>query len=94
MNIGKEYASFLNQFEWNYFITCRTPYSIYTMTVRNWITKLLQKTSKVEQVFKGGCIKCYNNMFFKIVSSIIDVHSIKIEFSPKLLYFNSNDFKV
>jgi len=51
MNIGKEYASFLNQFEWNYFITCRTPYSIYTMTVRNWITKLLQKTSKVEQVF-------------------------------------------
>ena len=63
MNIGKEYASFLNQFEWNYFITCRTPYSIYTMTVRNWITKLLQKTSKVEQVFyvserdKGG----YNN---------------------------------
>jgi len=35
-----------------------------------------------------------NNMFFKIVSSIIDVHSIKIEFSPKLLYFNSNDFKV
>jgi hypothetical protein len=51
MNIGKEYASFLNQFEWNYFITCRTPYSIYTMTVRNWITKLLQKTNKVEQVF-------------------------------------------
>ena len=51
MNIGKEYASFLNQFEWNYFITCRTPYSIYTMKVRNWITKLLQKTSKVEQVF-------------------------------------------
>jgi hypothetical protein len=51
MNIGKEYASFLNQFEWNYFITCRTPYSIYTMTVRNWITKLLNSSNKVEQAF-------------------------------------------
>ncbi|MDC0120022.1 hypothetical protein OAI18_05200, partial [Flavobacteriaceae bacterium] len=41
----------IRQFEWSYIIRCRTPYSIYTIIVRNWIMQLLQKASKVEQVF-------------------------------------------
>jgi hypothetical protein len=35
-----------------------------------------------------------NNIFFKILSQIIDGHSTKIEFSPNFLYFKSYDFKV
>ena len=68
MNASTAYAKFLNQFEWNYFITCRTPYKVYTMTVRNWITKLLKASNKVEQVFyaserdKGDCNNLHVHM--------------------------------
>ena len=64
MKITKHYSNFLQQLKWNYFITCRTPYKIHTMTVRNWITKLLKNSNKVESVFyvterdKGD----YNNL--------------------------------
>ena len=64
MKITKHYSDFLQQLKWNYFITCRTPYKIHTMTVRNWITKLLKTSKKVENVFyvserdKGD----YNNL--------------------------------
>ena len=64
MKITKHYSNFLQQLKWNYFITCRTPYKIHTMTVRNWITKLLKTSNKVENVFyvterdKGD----YNNL--------------------------------
>ena len=64
MKITKHYSGFLQQLKWNYFITCRTPYKIHTMTVRNWITKLLKTSNKVENVFyvserdKGD----YNNL--------------------------------
>ena len=64
MKLSNEYASLLQQFQWNYFVTCRTPYKIHTMTVRNWITKLLKASNKVEQTFyvserdKGD----YNNL--------------------------------
>jgi len=51
MKITKHYSDFLLQLNWNYFITCRTPYKIHTMTVRNWITKLLKNSNKVESVF-------------------------------------------
>ena len=51
MKITKHYSDFLQQLKWNYFITCRTPYKIHTMTVRNWITKLLKNSNKVESVF-------------------------------------------
>ena len=45
-------------------LSIRTPYKIHTMTVRNWITKLLKASNKVEQTFyvserdKGD----YNNL--------------------------------
>ena len=64
MKITKHYSDFLQQLKWNYFITCRTPYKIHSMTVRNWITKLLKTSNKVENVFyvaerdKGD----YNNL--------------------------------
>ena len=64
MKKRKHYSNFLQQLKWNYFITCRTPYKIHTMTVRNWITKLLKTSNKVENVFyvserdKGD----YNNL--------------------------------
>ena len=51
MNLSKDYANFIQQFQWNYFATCRTPYRIYTMTVRNWLTRLLNRSNKVEQAF-------------------------------------------
>ena len=51
MKMTKHYSDFLQQLKWNYFITCRTPYKIHTMTVRNWITKLLKTSNKVENVF-------------------------------------------
>jgi len=64
MTEHQAYASLLLQFDWNYFITCRTPYRIYTMTTRKWIEKLFDKTYKVNNVFfvserdKGD----YNNL--------------------------------
>jgi len=51
MNLSKDYADFIQQFQWNYFATCRTPFKIHTMTVRNWLTKLLYRSNKVEQAF-------------------------------------------
>ena len=64
MRLSKYYADFLQKYQWDYFITCRTPFKIHTMTVRNWITKLLKTSNKVESVFyvaerdKGD----YNNL--------------------------------
>ena len=64
MRLSKYYADFLQKYQWNYFLTCRTPYKIHTMTVRNWITKLLNRSNKVDNVFyvterdKGD----YNNL--------------------------------
>ena len=64
MTTAKDYASFLKQLQWNYFATCRTPYKIYTMTVRGWLTKLVNSSNKVKQAFfvserdKGD----YNNL--------------------------------
>jgi len=51
MKIHNEYARFIQNFNWNYFITCRTPYKIHTKTVRNWIEKLFNRSYKVEKVF-------------------------------------------
>jgi len=64
MKIHNEYARFIQNFDWNYFITCRTPYKIHTKTVRDWIDKLFSRSYKVEKVFfvserdKGD----YNNL--------------------------------
>jgi hypothetical protein len=49
MNLSNDYANFIRQLQWNYFVTCRTPYKEVQMTVRNWLTKLLTRSIKVEQ---------------------------------------------
>ena len=51
MKIHNEYARFIQNFDWNYFITCRTPYKIHTKTVRDWIEKLFNRSYNVEKVF-------------------------------------------
>ena len=51
MKITKHYSDFLQRFNWNYFITCRTPYKIHTMTARNWINKLFRRSRQVDNVF-------------------------------------------
>ena len=51
MKIHNEYARFIQNFDWNYFITCRTPYKIHTKTVRDWVDKLFSRSYKVEKVF-------------------------------------------
>ena len=51
MKITKHYSEFLQRFNWNYFITCRTPYKIHTMTVRNWVSKLFRSSYQVENIF-------------------------------------------
>ena len=51
MDVRQQWAQFLNDYEWNYFITCRTPYKIYTRTVSSWIDKLYGNSLKVDKVF-------------------------------------------
>ena len=51
MNTSTAYSDFITQFDWNYFITCRTPYRIHTMTARKWIDKLFSRSHKVDYVF-------------------------------------------
>jgi hypothetical protein len=51
MDVRLQWAHFLGEYEWNYFITCRTPYKIYTRTVSSCIDKLYCNSSKVDKVF-------------------------------------------
>ena len=51
MEVRQQWAQFLNEYEWNYFITFRTPYKIYTRTVSSWIDKLYGNSLKVDKVF-------------------------------------------
>ena len=51
MKIHNEYARFIQNFDWNYFITCRTPYKIHTKTVRDQVDKLFSRSYKVDKVF-------------------------------------------
>ena len=74
MDVRQQWAQFLNEYYWNYFITCRTPYKIYTRTVPTWIGKLYSNSNKVDKVFyvserdKGD----YNNNH---VHMLIDTNS-------------------
>ena len=71
MNLSNDYADFIQQLQWNYFATCRTQYKIHTMTVRNWLTKLLQRSNKVEQAFfiTEGDKGDYNNLHVNMLIS-------------------------
>jgi len=41
------YSKFLEQYDWNYFITCRSHYRLNTLTAENWVNRLLKASNKV-----------------------------------------------
>jgi hypothetical protein len=51
MEINKQYASWLNTYKWNYFITLRSNYKYNYMTVRTWMKNLFNKQTSVTRVF-------------------------------------------
>ena len=48
--LTQQYATFLQQFSWSYFLTARTPYKVNLQTPVNWSNRLLSN-DKVERVF-------------------------------------------
>ena len=44
-------AKWVNDYDWNYFITCRSHYRLNTLTAENWVNRLLKASNKVNQVF-------------------------------------------
>ena len=51
MVINKHYASWLNTYKWNYFVTLRSHYKYNYMTVRTWMKRLLNIQASVSRVF-------------------------------------------
>ena len=51
MEINEQYASWLNTYKWNYFITLRSNYKYNYMTVRTWMKRLFNKHTSVSRVF-------------------------------------------
>ena len=51
MGINHEYAKFIESFDWDYFLTIRSPYKITTMTPRKWTAKLFQNSKKINSLF-------------------------------------------
>ena len=76
MDVRQQWAQFLSEYDWNYFITCRTPYKIYTRTVSSWIDKLYANSSKVDKIFyvaerdKGDNSNKHVHMLLETNSSI------------------------
>ena len=76
MDVRNQWEQFLSEYDWNYFITCRTPYKIYTSTVSSWIDKLYGNSSKVDKVFyvserdKGDYSNNHAHMLLETNSSI------------------------
>ena len=48
--LTQQYATFLQQFSWSYFLTARTPYKVNLQTPINWSNRLLSN-DKVDRVF-------------------------------------------
>ena len=94
MDVRKQWAQFLSEYDWNYFITCRTPYKIYTRTVSSWIDKLYGNSSKVDKVFyvserdKGDYSNKHVHMLLETNSSITYP-----ELRNALSYINIGDFQ-
>ncbi|MDA1144377.1 MAG: hypothetical protein O3B94_05365, partial [Bacteroidetes bacterium] len=50
-NTNCHYGKFLENYDWNYFITCRSHYRLNALTAENWVNRLLKASNKVNQVF-------------------------------------------
>ena len=76
MDVRRQWAQFLGEYDWNYFITCRSPYKIYTRTVSSWIERLYGNSSKVDKIFyvaerdKGDYANTHVHMLLETNSSI------------------------
>ena len=76
MDVRRQWAQFLGEIDWNYFITCRSPYKIYTRTVSSWIERLYGNSSKVDKIFyvaerdKGDYANTHVHMLLETNSSI------------------------
>lgn len=76
MDLRRQWAQFLGEYDWNYFITCRSPYKIYTRTVSSWVERLYGNSSKVDKIFyvaerdKGDHSNTHVHMLLETNSSI------------------------
>ena len=76
MDVRRQWAQFLGEYDWNYFITCRSPYKIYTRTVSSWIERLYGNSSKVDKIFyvaerdKGDYANTHVHMLLETNSNI------------------------
>ena len=76
MDVRRQWAQFLGEYDWNYFITCRSPYKIYTRTVSSLIDRLYGNSSKVDKIFyvaerdKGDYSNTHVHMLLETNSSI------------------------
>ena len=76
MDVRRQWAQFLGEYDWNYFITCRSPYKIYIRTVSSWIDRLYNNSSKVDKIFyvaerdKGDYSNTHVHMLLESDSSI------------------------
>ncbi|MDB9726679.1 hypothetical protein OAA81_03280 [Flavobacteriaceae bacterium] len=78
-------------------LSIRTPYKIHTMTVRNWITKLLKASNKVEQTFyvserdKGD----YNNLHVHmLIGTNTDMTYKEINLASSITIFRLKKSKI
>lgn len=76
MDVRRQWAQFLGEFDWHYFVTCRSPYKIYTRTVSSWTQRLYGNSSKVDNIFyvterdKGDYFNTHVHMLLETNSSI------------------------
>ena len=76
MDVRRQWAQFLGEFDWHYFVTCRSPYKIYTRTVSSWTQRLYENSSKVDKIFyvterdKGDYFNTHVHMLLETNSSI------------------------
>lgn len=75
--IAQEYGRFIQQFDWKYFVTCRSPYSITTTTVNRWCDKLFNANLSVTRIFwamerdKGDASNKHVHM---LIEAILDLN--------------------
>ena len=50
-SLSRQYAAFLDQFDWKYFMTCRHRYKLSEKTVINWTDKLFKASLSISRIY-------------------------------------------
>ena len=50
-SLSRQYAEFLSQFDWKYFMTCRHRYRLSEKTVSNWTDKLFKASLSISRIY-------------------------------------------